>query len=312
MTHLPSIAELAAQYHAAMPDRIRRYLNDRGIPDYLIDRHLLGWNGTRITIPIRDREGVFLFFKLAKDPQDASDSPKMLAPPGSRAELYGWEHLRALPMRIIVCEGEFDRLVLEAHGFAAVTSTGGAGVFRREWAEALGTVPEVYLVFDRDEAGQEGALRVARLVKHARIVDLPLETGTGGDVTDYFVRLRRSADDFLGLLHRGWRPPDINPMPARVEVRGNSPINNAIADLKGRVPIEGIVGRYVRLQPSGRFLAGRCPFHDDRVPSLLVYPETKTFYCFGCREHGDAISFLMRAEKLDFHGALDALRQLAA
>src|SRR5437016_176845 len=120
----------ARLFYDALPERLRRYLNARGIPDSVIDLHCLGWNGRRISIPISDREVNVAFFKLAKDPDDQSEGPKMLASPGSRAELYGWERLFTKPLRIVICEGEFDRLVLEAQGIAAVTSTGGARVFR--------------------------------------------------------------------------------------------------------------------------------------------------------------------------------------
>src|SRR5207244_1614480 len=147
---MPEGLELAWEYHQNLPPRIRRYLTkDRGLRDEVIERHLLGWNGARIAIPVFDRSGGFAFFKLAKDPEDKSDSPKMLASPGARAELYGWERLAAKPDQIIICEGEFGRLVLESHDFAAVTSTGGAGTFRREWAKALRAVPQVYVCFDR-------------------------------------------------------------------------------------------------------------------------------------------------------------------
>ena len=160
MNQHPQLLTQAAEYHEALPPRIRDYLHNRGIPDVLIDFHLLGWNGSRITIPIFDREGAvaffklvkdpedrsdgpkmlatpgaraeLAFFKLAKDPEDRSDSPKMLATPGARAELYGWDDVRHEPEDIIICEGEFDRLALKAQGFRAVTSTGGARVFRAD------------------------------------------------------------------------------------------------------------------------------------------------------------------------------------
>src|SRR5205823_1507598 len=125
---------------------VREYLQQvRGISAEVIDRHLLGWNGSRITIPILDRTGQLAFFKLAKDPEDKSDSPKMLATPGAHAELYGWEQVLANPEQIIICEGEFDRLALESRGFAAVTSTGGALTFRPEWPEVLRRIPTLYV-----------------------------------------------------------------------------------------------------------------------------------------------------------------------
>ncbi len=77
-----------------------------------------------------------------------------------------------------------------------MTSTGGAGTFQHEWAEAFESTPEVYVCFDRDEAGRRGALRVARIIAHAKIVELPPEVGDGGDVTDFFVGLEGSREDF--------------------------------------------------------------------------------------------------------------------
>src|SRR2546427_9006252 len=75
---------LAQEYHRHLPQRIRNYLHEaRGISDPVIGRHLLGWNGSRITIPIFDRHGRLAFFKLAKDPEHKTDSPKMLATPGA-------------------------------------------------------------------------------------------------------------------------------------------------------------------------------------------------------------------------------------
>src|SRR5262245_38779004 len=142
------LAALAANYHKALPGRIRQYLNNRGITDLLIDFHLLGWNGNRITLPVYNREGELAFFRLAREPEDARPCPKMLNSPGAYAELYGWGTLLTEPSRIIICEGEFDRLVLEAQGFMAITSTAGAGVFRTEWARAFSDISEVYICYD--------------------------------------------------------------------------------------------------------------------------------------------------------------------
>src|SRR2546428_13342030 len=88
MTLYPGFAEL---YHDQLPDYIRRYLNERGIPDPIIEQAQLGWNGERITIPVYDREGRLVLYKLGRGPDDPTDFPQMLCdPPGVRAELYGW------------------------------------------------------------------------------------------------------------------------------------------------------------------------------------------------------------------------------
>jgi DNA primase len=310
MTHPSAALEIAEQYHRVLPERIRRYLNARGITDEIIELHLLGWNGERIMIPIRDAEGRVLFFKLRKDPEDERPGPKMLAPIRSAVTVYGWERLRVKPSRIIICEGEFDRLVLEAQGFAAVTSTGGAGVFRPEWAEAFKEIPEAYVCFDRDDAGRRGALRVAELIPHARLVEFPEAVGEGGDVTDLFVRLGKTREEFLRLLDAAQPAPLV-----KHHAVANSPHptphgpQGEVARLKSRIAIESVIGQYVRLRWGRERYVARCPFHEDRTPSFVVYPHTQSFYCFGCHAHGDALTFLMRAERLRFPEALELLRQ---
>jgi DNA primase len=313
MIHEHELLDFALDCHDAIPPRIREYLNGRGIPDALSDAHLLGWNG-RITIPIFDRDGNLAFFKLARDPEDTPDAPKMLATPGARAELYGWEHLRTNQEKIIICEGEFDRLVLEAHGLKAVTSTGGAGVFKQEWASTFEPIREVYICYDNDEAGRSGALRVGRLIPHAKIVELPPEVGESGDVTDFFVRLGRAREDFALLVeHAQPAPPEEKrETPPSPRPHARSATDDEVRRLKSLVSIEQIIGRSVPLHRSGQNWTGRCPFHDDRQPSFVVFPQTQTFYCFGCQEHGDLITFLMNTANLTFPEALDVLRQLSS
>jgi len=309
------LLDIAIQYHDALPKRIREYLNGRGIPDEIVNSHLLGWNGWRITIPIYNRDGEIVFFRLARDPQDQRPGPKMLTSPGAKVELYGWDRVLARPSQIIVCEGEFDRLVLEAQGLPAVTSTGGAATFRPHWAEELKAIDEVYICFDRDQAGRNGASVVSLMIPQAKVVELPEEVGQGGDVTDYFARLGRSREEFLKLLETA-QSPSPHPQearsdrPARVQST-DSLLGKRIQRIKSEIPIEKVIEEYVQLRAvgAGATLVGRCPLHEDRTPSFTVYPATGTFHCFGCRAHGDVISFIRAVENLGFGQALDVLDQ---
>lgn len=308
--------QLATQYHKDLPQQAREYLNGRGITDDVLDAHLLGWNGHRITIPVFDREGKLAFFKLAKDPNDATPGPKIMASAGAHVELYGWEVVLRKPSYVVICEGEFDRLVLEGNGFEAVTSTGGAGSFRDEWAKDFKDIPRVFVCFDRDDAGRRGALRVAWAIPHAKIVELPSEVGEGGDATDFFVRLGRRREAFLRLLEAACPAPD-KPAAKPPAQPGKTPMVNPqmsdrVARVKREAQIEKVVGEYVQLRPVGKTFVGRCPFHEDRNPSLTVYPETGTFRCYGCGKRGDVISFVEEAERMTFKEALDALDRYAA
>src|SRR6266851_2993845 len=290
MSSTSDLFHLAAEYHLALPDRIHEYLHARGIPDEVIDQRFLGWNGVRITIPVFNRKGLCSFFRLAKDPDDQSDAPKMLSLRGTQMDLYGWELLRLEPQRVVICEGEFDRLVLEANGFPAVTSTGGAATFRPEWADAFSNVPEVYVCFDRDPVGYEGMSGVCRLIAHAKLVELPEEVGDSGDVTDFFVRLGRTGQDFEALLANATSvsfpevPPDSAMTGSERSKRGA--MRDEIDRLKRDVPLQTVIEPDVELRPSGSTFIGLCPFHEDHHPSFTVFPNQGTFYCFGCRAHG--------------------------
>jgi DNA primase len=77
---------------------------------------------------------------------------------------------------------------------------------------------------------------------------------------------------------------------------------------KERNPIEEVMSRHgLVLLRSGSKLTARCPFHDDENPSLVVYPETRSFYCFGCGASGDVIDFVRRTQGLGFRAALERL-----
>ena len=73
-------------------------------------------------------------------------------------------------------------------------------------------------------------------------------------------------------------------------------------------PIEEVVGRYVNLRRTGRRYSGYCPFHDDRRPSLVVFPESARWWCFGaCNAGGDVFDFVMKAEGVSFPEAVRRL-----
>jgi DNA primase len=81
-----------------------------------------------------------------------------------------------------------------------------------------------------------------------------------------------------------------------------------VDSIKQRNPIEDVVAAHgIVLRDSGAHLVGRCPFHEDEHPSLCVYPETRSFFCFGCNAGGDVIDFVRRAENLSFRDALERL-----
>lgn len=78
--------------------------------------------------------------------------------------------------------------------------------------------------------------------------------------------------------------------------------------VKQRNPIEKVVASFgVQLQQRGERFVGRCPFHEEEHPSLVIYPATRSFFCFGCRAAGDVIDFVRRNERVGFRRALELL-----
>jgi DNA primase len=80
--------------------------------------------------------------------------------------------------------------------------------------------------------------------------------------------------------------------------------------LRQRIDIVDLIGKTVDLKKDGTRFKGLCPFHADRKSlSLVVYPDTRTWQCFGCGKHGDAFQWVMELEKVDFLAALARLQQ---
>ncbi|MCD7727795.1 MAG: DNA primase [Ruminococcus sp.] len=79
--------------------------------------------------------------------------------------------------------------------------------------------------------------------------------------------------------------------------------------LKYANKIEDVMGSYVSLKRAGSTFKCLCPFHSERTPSCTVYPETDSFYCFGCGAGGDVVTFIMKAENLDYYEAVKFLAE---
>jgi DNA primase len=83
-------------------------------------------------------------------------------------------------------------------------------------------------------------------------------------------------------------------------------------EIKQRIDIVEFISRYTQLKKAGSTYKGLCPFHSERTPSFVVYPNSGTWHCFGsCGTGGDIFSFLMKKENLDFREALQILAQQA-
>ncbi len=84
-----------------------------------------------------------------------------------------------------------------------------------------------------------------------------------------------------------------------------------IAEILRRTDIVELIGGHLPLKAAGRTHKALCPFHTEKTPSFIVNPERQIFHCFGCGEGGDAITFLMKHERLTFPEAARYLAERA-
>jgi hypothetical protein len=279
----------------SMPVRIREWLNARGISDALIEEYGIGYDG-RIIIPIRGFDGQVLFRKFRRDPEILT-GPKYTYEKGATTAIFPVKHLKNAG-KIIICEGEFDAILLQSKGFYAVTSTGGALSFKEEWAQYF-VEKEVFICFDNDKAGLQGILKVARMIPHAKILPLPAEAGEHGDITDFFIKLGKTPENLKSLMSVATALPlkkeEVTKLKKRSKPTGNTDLEKAKS-----IPLT----TFLKFNVAG---FASCPLHGrDSEPSFKLYPNNR-WHCFGCGKGGDTIDFIVWRDNLSLK---DAIRKL--
>ncbi len=83
-----------------------------------------------------------------------------------------------------------------------------------------------------------------------------------------------------------------------------------IDDLLARTDIVELIDQRVPLKKAGKNYAACCPFHSEKSPSFTVSADKQFYHCFGCGAHGNAISFMMAFEQLEFVEAIEELAKI--
>lgn len=204
---------LVSTYHNSLMNltgTIRKVIKERrGLTDETLKRFQIGWDGDRLTIPIYDEFNKLVNFRLYKWNSD-DDKYKVLNYQDELNNTYGEVRIFGIDRVIdpdtdyvVWCEGEMDRLITEQNGFQAACPTSGAGSWSNYWSSLFRNKKRVYLAQDNDEAGRTAIKKLCE--KLYRVVDVyiikwPDDFPNKGDLTDYFVKLGQSSDDFNKLL----------------------------------------------------------------------------------------------------------------
>lgn len=172
------------------PDLLRYLELVRGIGFETLVAHDIGWDGSRLTIPVRDWFGRVVNIRRYL-PHAGPGRSKMIsfATGSGEARLFPIANMKwRRDEPVLVCEGEWDSLAAISRGYRAVTSTGGAKTFPESWAP-LFEGQRVRIVFDRDDAGREGARKVAETLapwaEEVKIVTLPAPEDS--DLSDFYL-----------------------------------------------------------------------------------------------------------------------------
>jgi len=80
-----------------------------------------------------------------------------------------------------------------------------------------------------------------------------------------------------------------------------------VAIIREKIDIVSLISEFITLKKAGRNFKANCPFHNEKSPSFVVSPERQIWHCFGCQKGGDALSFLMEYEHIEFPEALRIL-----
>jgi len=167
-----------------------------------INKYQIGFDGERYTIPIFNEKGKCVNIRKYL-PKVKDKLSKMLSYKAGygEARLFPIENLAG--NEILICEGEKDCILANQVGFNAITSTAGAGTWKINWNEKF-KGKTVYICYDSDKAGIEGATKVAsNLIGFAeivKIVNIPLPEISGADFTDYIFGHGYTKDDFEQLI----------------------------------------------------------------------------------------------------------------
>ena len=216
--------ETAEFYHQSMTDGIRQYLLGRGLAAATMDKFKLGYANGGLRKHLSDHgfalelcqqagviqaDGKDYFYEKIIIPYfyrnrvvqircrtNPDEQKKAYFPiKGYEVRLFNEDALLNAK-EVIICEGELDALMLFQMGFSHVAAISGAGSFKEEWIAKFQDCRIVYLVLDADKSGENGALRIAKLLgERARLVQLP----AGMDVNDYFLN-GHGKEDFEKLL----------------------------------------------------------------------------------------------------------------
>ena len=209
----PIREELVNEWVTALwniPLAIQWLREKRGFTDQILKHYQIGWDHKRQrnTIPVRDERGNVVNVRLYNAKKEAKiiNYTEGVHKYGSPPRLFGLdEFVKFEGQQVIICEGEWDRLLLQQEAMMAVTGTHGCSVFKPEWLPYFKD-KAIVIVLDCDPEGQKAALNLLEAFRTTpltsiRNVVLPLKGAKDDkDISDYFHKRGFTGTDLQKLI----------------------------------------------------------------------------------------------------------------
>ena len=290
---------------------IRQYLNNRYITNEMIEYYELGfgkfYGSLWIVVPIKDINDNVILLKLRREPKSDNKIKYIAFPRNIPATIFGMQDLLNTDM-IAVVEGECDKMLLSSHGVPTITSTVGSQGFKKAWIFIFKNIKKVFLIFDRDEAGNKGAEKLSNMIlgEYPDIevfkCVLPIEVGEHGDISD-LAKINNGHIDIDKLLYKDSFKMQLKIKP-KEEVKKYTKSNYN----GGEITQEDIstasktdCSKFVKIEKIiGNIKWAKCPFHKEKTASFACYPDGRGYSCYGCGASSDCIDLIQKLYGIGF------------
>jgi hypothetical protein len=204
---------LPALWHKALMEStapVRQYLTEvRGINDDTLRKFMIGFDGERVTLPVYNEFNELVNIRRYKW-NSYEGATKMINYEDEQGNAYGEVRLYGIENltddsieSVMLCEGEWDRLVAEQNDIRTVTTTAGAGNFNAEFFDFFRNKKYVYVCYDNDEAGRMATTYFLENAPKGPIyyaINWPADLPVKADVTDAFIKFGYNKASFMGLF----------------------------------------------------------------------------------------------------------------